>query len=30
MYKRAGYRVRGPLDGEPGVVVLTKKRPLGG
>jgi tRNA (guanine37-N1)-methyltransferase len=26
MYKRAGYRVRGPLDGEPGVVVLTKKR----
>jgi len=25
-YKRAGYRVRGPLDGEPGVTVLTKRR----
>ena len=25
-YKRAGYRVGGPLDGEPGVTVLTKRR----
>jgi len=25
-YKRAGYRVQGPLEGEPGVTVLTKRR----
>ncbi|KQZ69741.1 transposase [Nocardioides sp. Root151] len=27
MYKKAGYRLRGELDGHPGVVVLTKRRP---
>lgn len=26
MYKKAGYRLRGPLAGEPGAVVLTKRR----
>lgn len=26
MYKKAGYRLRGPLAGEPGAVALTKKR----
>lgn len=26
MYKKAGYRLRGPLAGEPGAVVLTKKK----
>jgi len=26
MYKKAGYRVRGTLEGHPGVVVLTKRR----
>ena len=26
MYKRAGYRLRGPAPGEPGAVVLTKQR----
>jgi len=26
MYKRAGYRLRGPLAGAPGAVVLTRKR----
>ena len=26
MYKKAGYRMRGPAPGEPGAVVLTKKR----
>ncbi len=26
MYKKAGYRLRGPAPGEPGAVVLTKKR----
>ncbi|EON23307.1 tRNA (Guanine37-N1) methyltransferase [Nocardioides sp. CF8] len=26
MYKKAGYRLRGPLAGEPGAVVLTRRR----
>ena len=26
MYKKAGYRLRGSAPGEPGAVVLTKKR----
>jgi tRNA (guanine37-N1)-methyltransferase len=26
MYKKAGYRLRGPAPGAPGAVVLTKRR----
>jgi tRNA (guanine37-N1)-methyltransferase len=26
MYKKAGYRIRGPAPGPPGAVVLTKRR----
>jgi tRNA (guanine37-N1)-methyltransferase len=28
MYKKAGYRLRGPAPGAPGAVVLTKPRRL--